>query len=51
MRLVPFSYFLHLLEGETEPISQLLLAHRKHHAARAHSAADMLVDTLFAAVV
>jgi hypothetical protein len=36
--------FLHLLEGETEPIGQLLLAHCKHHAAHAHPTANMLVD-------
>src|SRR5262249_17856100 len=36
--------FLHLLEGEAESGSQLLLAHCKHKAAHAHPAADVLVD-------
>jgi len=36
--------FLHLLEGEAERIAQFLLAHCKHQAAHAHSAADVLVD-------
>src|SRR5262245_4919791 len=31
--------FLHLPEGETEAIGQLLLAHCKHHAAHAHPTA------------
>ena len=38
-----FLIFLHLLEGETEPIGQLLLAHCQHLAAHAHPGADVVV--------
>src|SRR5262249_22299448 len=38
-----FLVFLHLLEGEAECVTQLSLAHRKHHAAHPHPAADVLV--------
>jgi len=36
--------FLHLLEGEAECGTQLLLAHCKHLAAHPHPRADVLVD-------
>ena len=39
-----FLVFLHLLEGEPERVTQLLLAHSKHKAAHPHPAADVLVD-------
>src|SRR5262249_49289635 len=39
-----FLLFLHLLEDEAECVTQLYLAHCKHHAAHAHPAADVLVD-------
>src|SRR6516225_6895093 len=35
--------FLHLLVGDAERISQLLLAHCQHLAAHAHPSADVLV--------
>jgi hypothetical protein len=38
-----FLIFLHLLEGEAERVTQLFLAHCKHHAAHAHPAANVLV--------
>jgi hypothetical protein len=39
-----FLVFLHLLEGEAECGTQLLLAYCKHLAAHPHPPADMLVD-------
>jgi hypothetical protein len=36
--------FLHLLESDSEGISQFLLAHVEHHSAHARPAADVLVD-------
>ena len=38
--------FLHLLKGQAERVSELLLAHAQHHPAHAHPAADMLVDRI-----
>jgi hypothetical protein len=39
-----FLVFLHLLKGEAQCVAELFLAHRQHHAAHAHAAADVLVD-------
>jgi hypothetical protein len=39
-----FLVFLDLLEGKTECVAQLLLAHCEHHAAHAHPAANVSVD-------
>ena len=38
--------FLHLLEGQTERVAELFLAHAQHHPAHAHAAAHMLVDRI-----
>src|SRR3984893_6267720 len=39
-----FLVFLDLLKRQTESVAKLLLAHRQHHPAHAHAAADMFVD-------
>jgi len=36
--------FLNLLKGEPEGVGKLRLAHAKHHAPHAHSAADVNID-------
>src|SRR5580704_14170871 len=41
-----FLVFLHLLKRQTESVAELLLAHRQHHSAHAHAAADMFVDRI-----
>ena len=44
IRLMPFFVFLNLLKGEPEGVGKLRLAHAKHHAPHAKSAADVNVD-------
>ena len=44
IRLMPFFVFLNLLKGEPEGVGKLRLAHAKHHAPHAHSAADVNID-------
>ena len=39
-----FLVLLDLLEGQTELLAELLLAHAEQHAAKAHPAADMNID-------
>src|SRR3984957_18470425 len=39
-----FLVFLDLLKRQAERVAELLLAHRQHHPAHAHAAADMFVD-------
>src|SRR6266566_8706028 len=39
-----FLVFLNLLEGETQGLAELLLAHSQHDAAHAHATADIFVN-------
>ena len=39
-----FFVFLHLLEGQTERVAELFLAHAEHHSPHPYAAADVLVD-------
>src|SRR5579862_8353202 len=41
-----FLVFLDLLKGQAERVAEFFLAHREHHPAHAHAAADMFVDRI-----